>query len=570
MMKTIGQRLKEARKDRHLSLEVVEKEIHIRLQFLRALEADDFSAMPSPVQARGFLRNYAGYLGLDLDAIIAEMRRAEARAEPEPEVVFEQGTAQAPVVDQAVDQAQEEASVDSSWRTTIGRLLGRFRSSPAPRAPVDGPLLADQAELAQPGGTGAPLAEESAPATGMAEEPNSKDDRSPAGGLGTAGWSRAIWGGISSLAGRTWEFLTATFRVRLSPSPQTTDAMGEPHPAPAPPEGEVAAGGDGAPGVSPASSQQILNEIGLQLRERREMLSLSLDEIERHTHLRARYMKALENGDFDELPSTVQTRGMLNNYAGFLDLDVDAILLRFADALQARHRERYPEKPAGRRQAPTVPERLPLLRGFIAGDLVFGVGMILLLIVFAIWGITRVIAAQSGPEQIDDGESGPSISEALIGTPLVVTPTEIAVIPVEDTPLPAAPEGTLTVPTPAANLAVQVNLVVLERTYLRVLVDGEVVFDGRALPGNVYSYGADQSVDVLAGNAAALRLTYNQRDLGLLGGFGELVNLVFTAGEILTPTAVPSPTPTATPPVSPTPSLPPSPTPTVPVEGEAF
>ena len=53
----------------------------------------------------------------------------------------------------------------------------------------------------------------------------------------------------------------------------------------------------------------------------------------------------------DELPSTVQTRGMLSNYATFLDLDVDALLLRFADALQARHRERNPAKAGAQTRA---------------------------------------------------------------------------------------------------------------------------------------------------------------------------------------------------------------------------
>ena len=102
----------------------------------------------------------------------------------------------------------------------------------------------------------------------------------------------------------------------------------------------------------------------MQLRRRREMLSLTLDEIERHTRMRAQFMDSLEKGNFDELPSPVQTRGMLANYAGFLDLDVDTLLLRFADALQARHRERHPEKPAGRRGQPIIPENMPRLAHF--------------------------------------------------------------------------------------------------------------------------------------------------------------------------------------------------------------
>ena len=93
-------------------------------------------------------------------------------------------------------------------------------------------------------------------------------------------------------------------------------------------------------------SSEIFKEIGVELRQRRELLSLHLDEVERNTHVKAHYMDALEKGAMDELPSTVQTRGMLSNYATFLDLDVDVLLLRYADALQARHRERNPQKPA--------------------------------------------------------------------------------------------------------------------------------------------------------------------------------------------------------------------------------
>ncbi|RLD06958.1 MAG: hypothetical protein DRI32_01750, partial [Chloroflexi bacterium] len=77
MPSTIGQQLKNARLDRNLSLEDVFENTHIRLKYLEALEADDFSIMPSPVQGRGFLRLYAQYLNLDLDALLAELHNSE-------------------------------------------------------------------------------------------------------------------------------------------------------------------------------------------------------------------------------------------------------------------------------------------------------------------------------------------------------------------------------------------------------------------------------------------------------------------------------------------------------------
>ena len=124
------------------------------------------------------------------------------------------------------------------------------------------------------------------------------------------------------------------------------------------------------------------------------MLSLTIEEVERHLHVRAAFLRALERGALEELPSPVQTRGMFANYASFLDLDVDLLLLRFADGLQMRHRERHPQKPK-RGKPIKVNEKVPPLSAFVAGDLLIGGGMAILLILFTIWGVSRVIVMRS-------------------------------------------------------------------------------------------------------------------------------------------------------------------------------
>ena len=108
----------------------------------------------------------------------------------------------------------------------------------------------------------------------------------------------------------------------------------------------------------------IFAEIGAQLQARRELISLTVEEVERHTRLRVVFVKALEAGLFDQLPSPVQLRGMLVNYSTFLGLDTDVILLRFADALQARRHEKYAETPREKIQTVVTPS-LPFLRTFI-------------------------------------------------------------------------------------------------------------------------------------------------------------------------------------------------------------
>jgi cytoskeletal protein RodZ len=67
--------------------------------------------------------------------------------------------------------------------------------------------------------------------------------------------------------------------------------------------------------------RKIFQEIGNTLRERREKLSLSVGDIERFTRLKGYYIQSLEDVLVENLPSMVQGRGMLSNYAEFLELD---------------------------------------------------------------------------------------------------------------------------------------------------------------------------------------------------------------------------------------------------------
>lgn len=85
-MSELGQWLRETREGKRLSLEQVEEATRIRRKFLQALEEGDHAALPTPVHVRGFLRNYAQYLGLDVSEVLAryEDETREEQAPPEP------------------------------------------------------------------------------------------------------------------------------------------------------------------------------------------------------------------------------------------------------------------------------------------------------------------------------------------------------------------------------------------------------------------------------------------------------------------------------------------------------
>lgn len=426
----LGRSLQQARQERNLTLEQVSQETRIRLSYLQALEAGEFERLPSIVQARGFLRAYAGYLGIDPQPLLNELDGIRAI---------------------------------------------------------------------------------------------SQETRKP------------------------------------------------------PPKEEV----EKAPTYSASEVRAIFVEIGQDLRRQRETLGFSLEDVERQTRLRMHYLKALEAGELDALPSPVQGRGMLNNYAAFLGLDPEPLLLRFAEGLNARLIARQATRPrtsVGRARQRALPawfrQRLP-------GELVLIGFMVILLAGSVVWGIGR-IHALSAAAQVTP--SLPSVAEALLMTPegastIAPTPTETpnqnaaGKAGIEETPSagvesPAGEEQeTVSVATEAALLpnppsgVVQVSLIVRQRAWVRVIVDGKIQLEGRVIPGSAYDFAGEKQVELLTGDGTALQVLYNRQDLGILGVQGEVVHRIFTPAEILLPTPTPTPTGQPATPVSPTPqptSLPPT------------
>jgi cytoskeletal protein RodZ len=85
---TVGDRLRDAREAKGVDLFRVERDTKIRHKFLAALEDGDFADLPGDVYARGFLRNYASYLGLDADEVEEEWRREVGTSTPVREPAF--------------------------------------------------------------------------------------------------------------------------------------------------------------------------------------------------------------------------------------------------------------------------------------------------------------------------------------------------------------------------------------------------------------------------------------------------------------------------------------------------
>lgn len=318
-------------------------------------------------------------------------------------------------------------------------------------------------------------------------------------------------------------------------------------------------------------SQVIFDEIGKDLKRQREALGLSLEDVERLTKIREFFVYALENGQIDDLPSTVQGRGMLNNYASFLNLSADSLQLRYAEGLQQRRHEKYQADEHDRKGGVKVMGKEPLTgwRRFLTPDLLVGGTIFIALFALVIWGALQMIRT-TNPQT---APTLSSISDVLIGNE-TGTPEAIGEGLVENgstatvTQMPVVSTQVDVNATMAAGLTgpIQVVVVAHQRAYMKITVDGTERFAGRVVPGNVYSYSGNTKITLLSGNASALQVYYNQQDLGVLGLMGQLIELEFTRNEYVTPTPRFSPTPSLTPrpTLTTAPTNTPTPSPTVP------
>jgi cytoskeletal protein RodZ len=82
-IKTIGLLLKEKRKEQKLELKQVSEITRISVAYLAALEEGNYSIFQSEVYLKGFLKNYAKYLGINTEKALAMYRRENERKQNE-------------------------------------------------------------------------------------------------------------------------------------------------------------------------------------------------------------------------------------------------------------------------------------------------------------------------------------------------------------------------------------------------------------------------------------------------------------------------------------------------------
>lgn len=282
-----------------------------------------------------------------------------------------------------------------------------------------------------------------------------------------------------------------------------------------------------------------MEEIGRVLKQARSRLGLTLEEAERSTRIRARYLDSLERGELEALPSQVQARGFLRNYAEYLGLDHQALLQRYNETVSSqrtRPLRRTPLQEATTRPSVTVRRRR------ISSDLIIAALITVSVLAVLIWGLGRLAASLRERTQ----QASPFLIPTFTAEPQT-EPTELPLV---------APAAVGLTPTPPIEFdtvlssAVDLRLLIERRALVIVEVDGEEVYRGRPAPGELLEFQGEQLVRVTTGNGGGVRAFFRGTDQGLLGEQNQVVVRFWTLEGAVTPT--PSPTPEASPTASPT------------------
>ncbi|MBC7105259.1 MAG: helix-turn-helix domain-containing protein, partial [Firmicutes bacterium] len=225
----------------------------------------------------------------------------------------------------------------------------------------------------------------------------------------------------------------------------------------------------------------------------REARGLSLAQAEEETKIRRRYLAALEENRFEVLPGRVYARAFLRTYARFLGLDGEEL---------ARELQGYaPAEPR------VEPKREPRYWEYRPRHLLKPQLVAFVMVVAALGGLNFLYGRATGP---------PPAAEAP--APAVVSAGEATGggLPSDVPPAAPTPQG----------VELVVN-VMTDRSWLRVVGDNTRLFEGELTAGQSRVFQAREKITLRVGNAGAVELAVNGRELGRLGRMGQVVEKDF-------------------------------------------
>ncbi|MGF1536455.1 MAG: helix-turn-helix domain-containing protein [Elainellaceae cyanobacterium] len=265
--------------------------------------------------------------------------------------------------------------------------------------------------------------------------------------------------------------------------------------------------------------QEQLAHIGAHLQDVRKQHNRSLEQVSAETLIQTRLLRAIEAGDLNTLPEAIYIRGFIKRYADSLGLNGSEIAATFpADA------DVQPTQISWNNSAAAQLRPLHLYAAYVV------------LIVAAVSGVSYLLSVMT-PRTLTTLQQSPPASQpseeaASDRATSSATASDVSGAAAEQ-PVPggsatSANGGALPASEPSDDSPVQVSLELVERSWLRVIVDGNEEFEGVLQEGSEQTWTADSEVIIRAGNAGGVLLAINNSPAELMGAPGAVSEQTFS------------------------------------------
>jgi cytoskeletal protein RodZ len=245
---------------------------------------------------------------------------------------------------------------------------------------------------------------------------------------------------------------------------------------------------------------------GESLKREREMRGVTLDEISAATRIATRFLRAIENEEWEQLPGGVFNRGFVRAVARYLGLDEENIVAEYTLAVDDR-----PGVPVWTGSPPAVTADQPWLAWIIAAILVVA------LLTAGWFGTQRILAWRAARRTAQaQAVSGDSSDESTR------SPQQTS----SDSAAPKAVENDAN--GLSATEPFQLKIEASGQTQLTIVADRDVVFDKIIMAGETHSFWAADHFQVSAKDAGAVHLKLNGKTLAPFGSAGHEGKITLT------------------------------------------
>jgi cytoskeleton protein RodZ len=275
------------------------------------------------------------------------------------------------------------------------------------------------------------------------------------------------------------------------------------------------------------------DSFGGSLKRERELRGVTLDEISAATRIATRFLQAIENEQWEQLPGGVFNRGFVRAVARYLGLDEESIVAEYTLAVGDRQ-----SVPVWTGSPPAVTAELPW-RAWIVVAIV-----VLVLLAGGWFGTKRFLAwrAAKRAAQAVTAQSGapsdPAVAPAETASP-PAPPSGAASAPnVSDVntgaPSLASNAAPASAPAPAETQTLLLKIEASKKTKVTVLADATRVFSGTIKVGDTHTFSAKDRFELSANDAGSLLLEMNGKPLAPIGPAGRARKVTLTRDALKT------------------------------------